>query len=621
MEGTVPWRVRNNQSNIKPQPGQKGTPGSQPPGPPKGATKQRLSKDEKTGIVMERLLEVAHRFESQLHSLGYQTGVWKRTAEEAQRCVQRLLVTGGNYPEEGIPRTDDERIKFMGTNLVPINVPTTTTTTRTTTDSGRAASPVVGLSTEGVAFEFPEPDFGNDIGYFDDSHLLGKSSGPASDANPSEERDVVLYKGKSLATTIELDKGDDEESDGGWSHPAFSFDMLQEEAKRNDQGNARTSGGESSAQASKINVGSTLVGKSRSDLPCDQESKRRRIEAVPARKELVDFTKTMDDQRPRKWDHKRFQFVNPRPPFGVCLTDSNPNNYRRDPNNFDQLQLEMGKFAMHVLCNRNRFTEDPIAPNIWAHNWEKESKLWEKEHFGRWGDRDFWPFHPGLSDGHMFPRILAHRKCLESLEVVYRTDIGTEIVKPFSVPPVRSYPIAYDPVVRISVFNEEDSTIRVVSPYGDDELSRRFLDDVKAEAFTRFASYQTDLHPVRAAMLDRHHNLGEVLACLYRFLYAYNVKFSSDEGVLLRQDARLVWSQTSEAWAGRFKPPTLIFRIGKFHFGWWHCQWLATKKLFNIEGTDKIYNIESDRWMGMWFVGSDFTDYYPNQRWDSGRKN
>ena len=190
MEQTVPWRVKQNPTNINPQRRQHGTPGSQPPGPPKGATKQRLSKDEKTGIVMERLLEVAYRFESQLHNLGYQTGVWKRTADEAQRCIQRLLVTGGNYPEEGIPRTDDERIKFMGTNLVPINVPTTTTTE--TTDSGRAASSVVGFSTEGVAFKFPEPDFGNDHGDFDDSHLLGKSSGPASDANPTEERDVVL---------------------------------------------------------------------------------------------------------------------------------------------------------------------------------------------------------------------------------------------------------------------------------------------------------------------------------------------------------------------------------------------------------------------------------------------
>jgi hypothetical protein len=504
----------------------------------------------------------------------------------------------------------------MGTDLVPIDVPTKTTTT--TTEDNRFASSVVGLSTEGVAFELDEHDFGHDHGHFDDSHLLAQSSGPAFDANPAEAQDVVLYKGKSLATTIELDEGKDAESEGCFSPSMFLFELSDEREEENNGGKERTSGGESSTQASKNIVDPTLGFKSRSDLPSVHESKRRRTEALPAREELVNFTKTMDVSRPRKYDHKRYRFINPFAPDGVRdrgMFESKP----RDFSNFLEVQIDVGKLAMHVLNQRARFSEDPIAPNAWERMYEKVKRVWEREHFERWGDRDFWPFHPGRTDGHVLPRIFAHRKSLESLEVVYWTDAGHEVVKPFLVPPIRSYPICFDPTVRICLWDHKDHTIRVVSPMDENDHSRRCLEDVGATVFNDFAKYQTDLHPVRAAFLDRHHNLGEVLACLFRFLFAFDIKFATDEGVLLRQDARLVWSQTSEAWANRFRAPTVIFRIGGFHYGWWHCRWHTTKQI-RAEGTDRMYHIESDRWMGMFADGSDFVSYHHDQRWDSGRK-
>ena len=222
--------------------------------------------------------------------------MWSRTKDDAELWIDSLLLSGKEYRGEGLPREDEERTKFMGTNLVSIVVPTTTTTTTTTGTMGRGVSSVVGISTEDVATKFHEFDFGIDYGdHCNDSHLIAKSSGPASDANPSEARNVVLDKGKSLATTIELDENTEAQSEGGFS-PCF-LDLAGSDEEDNFRGKERTSGGESSAQAAKRNVDPTLGFKSRSDLSSSSKSRRRRSEVLVTRKELVNFTKTMDVSR------------------------------------------------------------------------------------------------------------------------------------------------------------------------------------------------------------------------------------------------------------------------------------------------------------------------------------
>jgi hypothetical protein len=325
----------------------------------------------------------------------------------------------------------------------------------------------------------------------------------------------------------------------------------------------------------------------------------------PARKEIVAYFESVGGNDDVTADFQRtsgYKFIYPR----RFEDRTSRSRMESDPDHmadFEWVQDAIYDLARESLSRRNRFDKavrDDSRDEEWARFEQKVLSAWDVLHFKRWGDRDGWNRPETCAVGHILPRFFATADHLRELEIRYFSEFGTDLecITPFQgrYRP-GAYPLAFNPFIRLHV-RTKDRKLYWVHPNENTEQRNFFLDNPQHRAFYEFGKIQSRNHPLHRAVLVRVDNIGEIFAGLFRFLAYYRIDFASGEGVLFRQDARILWSQTSEAWKEPnpviFRPPTLIFRIGFFHYAWWESR-LGSD---NVQGTARMYCLEADRWVG-----------------------
>ena len=131
---------------------------------------QRLSKDERIGTVLSRLLLVASRFEAQLRSVGVTPDPWERTRDVAQRISDALNNKNGNFPNDDLSLLEEEHKRFVE----PSELRSLTVSNKPAAQDPSRDDPTVGSSltvgTEVLPSVAPMDgyfDFGNDDYGFD----------------------------------------------------------------------------------------------------------------------------------------------------------------------------------------------------------------------------------------------------------------------------------------------------------------------------------------------------------------------------------------------------------------------------------------------------------------------
>jgi hypothetical protein len=242
--------------------------------------------------------------------------------------------------------------------------------------------------------------------------------------------------------------------------------------------------------------------------------------------------------------------------------------------------------------------------------------IWHSLHLHRWADRDDFEGHAsfGRRPNESVPRLYVPWAVVEQLRVAYIKDNGTiGFVFPFASgsKPIRSFPIAFDPCVRIQLSPNDAQRYHCewITPTMDHPKVARVIGyDSQDPSFRDFAQLQGQTkgwHPLKRAVLWQLESFGIVQFCLFKFLHHFYLDVPMGDGVLFRDDARLLWSQTSEfvrvptraEAAGRknnFRTPTLVLRIQGLHYAWWRSgNWGGSD--VNATGTARLYCIEADR--------------------------
>ena len=552
---------------------------------------------------MVKLLAVASRFEAQLRSVGVTPDPWERTRDVAQRISDALNSKNGSFPNDDLSLLEEEHKRFVE----PSELRSLTVSTLPAAQNPSRDDPTVGSSltvgTEVLPSVAPMDgfnDYGNDDYGFDpgfDNRSDNHSPGLVSS---TPNRPFVLDKGKG--------RGDAEIEDEPvveLSLPVAGFD-YDYYGPEPDEGFMGLFPAPIPAGTTKNNSGSSSSRPAIDNPPSPHKNKstsKHVAKARPARKEMESYFHSMghpDDMSADRHRSNDYTFVYPKR-YEARTSKEGIRPDGSHEKDFDWVQTALYDVARETLSRRNIFEypkRNTDNDQEWAQFESKVVDVWKHQHFGRWGDRDFWNYPETTQIGHHLPRFFARPEALRDLEVRYFTErFGKyESIRPYrDRRPPAVFPLAFDPYVRLH-FKTPNGRIMWTAPTDNDEARNFFLDNINHSAFWDFAFIQTANHPIHRATLVRVDNFGEILAGLFRFLAYYRVNFGHDEGVLLRQDARILWSQTSEAWKGKFRPPTLIFRIGLFHYAWWNSS-LRTGN-HAVQGTARIYCLEADRWVG-----------------------
>ena len=575
----------------------------------------RPSRNVKLGNVLTRFVKISEALEHQLQRNGFQVEDFTAAKKIANAYIDVLLVKGGELPEDYLQPTDEALEKLLEVSnrnptLVSTAVPQQPTflplepTTNRQLNDGKSVSPS-GYMDRG--FDCGDDDRGFDpsiadwIADEDPATNEGVTTNPIlldqnDSANSSTEDDSEARRGKKKSKSFNYDKyGINQEDEGtvdSWSASGA------EPNRALDPGPSRT-------------------------RPIDDRKDRKdytKAKVRPARPSMVAYFGSVGGTDDVTADWKRTsvtRFITPRA-FSQRTTKDWAKDDPNHEDNFEWVLDAIYDVARESMFRRNRFdnaARDRYVEreNEWALFEQKVLGAWENKHSRRWGDRDKWTHPETCQVGHALPRFFARPDALQELEVRYFTEFGNDLesIKPFAgYHRPNTYPIAFNPFARLHVRTPEGNLIWV-HPNENSRARDHFMDNQNDKAFWTFAKIQTRNHPIHRATLVRVDNFGEILAGLFRFLAYYRVDFVSGEGVLFRQDARILWSQTSECWKigpEIFRPPTLIFRIGFFHYAWWESR-LGSN---NLQGTARLYCLEADRWLGAFgavgnSLSSDFT--------------
>jgi hypothetical protein len=581
---------------------------------------QRLSKDEKLVLWFERILAVADTFETQLKRSGVRTGVWTRTREQVRLVIEALATTGGKLPSEDPHPDDEELVVFLSVcNETPTLLPTIFAAPNVAPINPPLLDDAFVSESRDLDERF---DFGNDDGGFD----------PFVDEPLDLE--VSTQVETNQAKSVVLDEEDP------WKSPEMVEDQGEQKGKRKlndvddfDYGRYGCYASDEDILDSERNKSSEIPrqddpGPSRPNSNVrnhDPYQEKSGLEIRPARKEMVPYFKSLgsnDDATASFVNTHSYKFIYPKR-FHNRDSKKRMDTDPKHEQDFEWIQDAIYDVARELLFRRNRY-EDAQREPAWDREWaDFEVKVlvaWETHHLKRWGDRDRWRYQEACLDNHVLPRFFAFPEALKELEIRYFTESGTavEAIKPYERAHRPSgIPIAFDPYCRLHV-RTKNKTLVWIHPNEVCTARNYFLDHPNDAAFWDFGRIQSQNHPVHRATLVRVDNIGKVLAGLFRFLAFYRINFVNGEGVLFRQDARILWSQTSEAWKQElptFRPPTLIFRIGFFHFAWWEARYARG---LNIQGTARMYCLEADRWVGDFgrFLSTDHTKRNQKKKWD-----
>jgi hypothetical protein len=200
------------------------------------------------------------------------------------------------------------------------------------------------------------------------------------------------------------------------------------------------------------------------------------------------------------------------------------------------------------------------------------------------------------------------------LRVAYRKDDGTVgFIFPFrsGSQPVATFPVAFDPCIRVQLTHSESVKLGFewLTPELENPKVARIMGfQLPDHNFKDFALYQgatNGWHPLRRACLGIFDSLGPILFCFFKFLHHFYLDIPAGDGVLFRDDARILYAQTSEflrepdraAALGRrnnYRHPTLVFRMQGLHYAWWRAGDSSGGNC-NATGTARIFCIEADR--------------------------
>ena len=167
----------------------------------------RLSRNEKIGDLLKRIVAVADAFENQLKRNGISTGKWATTRTTAQEYIDILLGKGGELPEGKIQPMEEEFVRFeTDCNNDPKVVPTSDPTTfpalesnPTQLDDGKVVSPS-GYVDAGY-------DFGNDDRGFDPFYTDSlDNQDPTVDKNDQNPVDVLDQEDSSDSSIADKTK-------------------------------------------------------------------------------------------------------------------------------------------------------------------------------------------------------------------------------------------------------------------------------------------------------------------------------------------------------------------------------------------------------------------------------
>jgi hypothetical protein len=583
---------------------------------------QTRSKDVRIANVLVRLLDVATRFEAQLRNVGVTPDSWEQTRDAAKRFSDALNAKDKVFPNNDLSLLDEEHRRFVGPfEVLRIVIPEAAAQLEPRADTTVGSSLTVG--TEVLPSVAPMERFEhsyNDDGGFDPGYDDRIDNPSPELVSPSPTRTFVLDKGKRRANE---ENEDEQEEQLPISQPVAGFD-YDYYGPEPDEGFMGLYPASISVSARKNSVGSSS-SRPINDTPPPPKKIKSTNESVkevkPARKEMESYFRTMghpDDLVADRVRSNNYTFVYPKR-FEYRNSKEGIREDGQHEYDFEWVQTALYDVARETLSRRNVFENPKRDRNNdpeWSTFETNVVDVWKHQHFGRWGDRDKWNYPESTQIGNILPRFFARPESLMDLEVRYFTEnkFKFESIRPYKDRrPPAVYPIAFDPYVRLH-FKTPNGRIMWTAPTDNDEAKYFFLDNGNHPSFAEFASIQTPDHPIHRATLVRVDNFGEILAGLFRFLAYYRINFGNGEGVLLRQDARILWSQTSEAYTGKFRPPTLIFRIGLFHFAWWH----ASIRTGNhaVQGTARIYCLEADRWVG--FFGNPLSSDYTTRN-DSKR--
>ena len=243
---------------------------------------------------------------------------------------------------------------------------------------------------------------------------------------------------------------------------------------------------------------------------------------------------------------------------------------------------------------------------------------WHGNHRHRWGDRADWEglVRFGKQDNHAIPRLYVPTEALKKLYVTVRIphpDYNAHrTFYPFrnTLRYVNKQPVAYNPCIRLQDYaiKPEGESWHWHAPENDSEYNRYILgleQPTGPFSVTFRILGDTTWHPLQRAIMDKFTSFKTVFFCFYRFLQFFHLDFDAGDGVLFRDDARILYSQTSEfpvrqpiqtenGFRIGMRTPSLVFRMGGLHYAWWHAG-TQTGDSPGATGTARIYSIEGDR--------------------------